>query len=418
MQERKSIKIDFWEKQWQWDVLTPLIIILTSVSLYVHTFFSNKETTFKIFNFTYEHHFYSNDGFMWFVLSCTTPIILFSIWYFKSNYFKKHYILIPIAVFIYDLFWRILFIQLPNQWINRMICILITSIIIGLFLYIDKIRKDRQLKNNKILFDLELNELYDSKSKGLHRKLKEWILSLESEREGMSKDQYLNKLYYAQRVLEEDGGLFFTEQVSSRRNRKLFERISVIIFITIPIWYILSELIPIGTKFFDLGWLFIHDFGFQDVSTFVWYLNFKNFVLFPLMIWFISSRNWWRYAILVPIILYTYQVWETLKAESNLVDQFELFKAAPAILFIVGLLLVISYFVKYRYKMFDAYLDLTNEIDGLIEQQSIANQVIIENKTVLENLKQDKTSDKTDTEKMEALINLKKSLMAELEKKK
>tara|TARA_R110002051_G_scaffold71336_4_gene128668 strand:- start:996 stop:1895 length:900 start_codon:yes stop_codon:yes gene_type:complete len=299
-----------------------------------------------------------------------------------------------------------------------MICILITSIIIGLFLYIDKIRKDRQLKNNKILFDLELNELYDSKSKGLHRKLKEWILSLESEREGMSKDQYLNKLYYAQRVLEEDGGLFFTEQVSSRRNRKLFERISVIIFITIPIWYILSELIPIGTKFFDLGWLFIHDFGFQDVSTFVWYLNFKNFVLFPLMIWFISSRNWWRYAILVPIILYTYQVWETLKAESNLVDQFELFKAAPAILFIVGLLLVISYFVKYRYKMFDAYLDLTNEIDGLIEQQSIANQVIIENKTVLENLKQDKTSDKTDTEKMEALINLKKSLMAELEKKK
>ena len=108
--------------------------------------------------------------------------------------------------------------------------------------------------------------------------------------------------------------------------------------------------------------------GFPDVNIFIWYVCGKLCTLVPLCIWFMTCGHWWRYAILSPIVLFTYQLWGANQNFSLEIDNYEYIRALPMILILVLVLILISKDVQYQAKIIDIYENLSAEIEVLLNK--------------------------------------------------
>ncbi|MBT8205084.1 MAG: hypothetical protein KJP14_03450 [Eudoraea sp.] len=126
-------------------------------------------------------------------------------------------------------------------------------------------------------------------------------------------------------------------------------------------------LIPDGVKSYWLGPLKIHSNGFTDASTFLWYSSKKFVMIILLVLWFFSTYNWWRYALLSPIILYMYQFWESFQ-DINSLDAYGNVKVFPLVFLSVLLVLAFSHVVRLQSRTLDTYEEISIEIDRLIKK--------------------------------------------------
>lgn len=417
MTDKKREGYSLWKDNFVWDIVTAITIITLPITLYTHLLFNNELSGKIIFGaFTFNHNFPSFQSFVWFALSMLIPLLLFIVWFFKSPNAWKYFILSPISLFLLVLIKNGLF-HIKSDDTALLFVILFIVLFLFFLIYTDRKSNKRAMMNSQA--DVTTIENLSRNNRFLYFDLLQYTSHLEKTKKKYSKQNYLEKLYSAQQVLDAELDISIQKVKKQKKNRYVFEIISCFILLFIPSLYFMEMLIPKGVQTYQLGWLEINDFGFNDVNMFFWYVNLKLCVLLPLMIWFVSCRKWWRYSILVPIILTTSQLWELFQSPSaSKLDQFELFKALPAILFIIGLLLLSSYFIKYRYRIFDVYLDITHEINDVVGQLSSTNEIVVEKRAILDQLKETSVSEVMAAERMVALLKLKESLIAELGKKK
>ena len=138
--------------------------------------------------------------------------------------------------------------------------------------------------------------------------------------------------------------------------------------------------------------------------------------MLPFIIWFITSQDWWRYAILSPIILLVYQLWEVIESSNMYVDEASFFKALPLIVMVVILLLVISKAVNYQSKILDTYDIISAEIEELIEKID-SSSGLPKNEEILKFLKQENNKGGNERQKINDLVNLKEELIEQLKTK-
>ncbi|MGB5359459.1 MAG: hypothetical protein WBN27_05895, partial [Eudoraea sp.] len=139
----------------------------------------------------------------------------------------------------------------------------------------------------------------------------------------------------------------------------------------------------------DFGIIQLSNNGFLNVRTFVWFLLQKLIILIPLVLWFITCQQWWKYAILSPIILYSYQFWEATQ-DVSLLDAAGNIKAFPAIFCVVLLLFLISKAIKYRVEILIMYDHLAEEIEDLLKNTDFnTNSVLYKNVKRFKKLKED-----------------------------
>ena len=74
--------------------------------------------------------------------------------------------------------------------------------------------------------------------------------------------------------------------------------------------------------------------SFPDWYSFAWYFTGKFIPLFLLLLWFFTCKHWWHWIILVPIAMYSFQLWGVIN-ESNNLDSLELYYIFPLMLIIV-----------------------------------------------------------------------------------
>jgi len=74
--------------------------------------------------------------------------------------------------------------------------------------------------------------------------------------------------------------------------------------------------------------------AFRDWQAFAWYSVAKVIPLYLLLIWFFTCKHWWHWIILVPIAMYSFQLWGIIN-ESNNLDEVELIYLIPFMLIIV-----------------------------------------------------------------------------------
>ena len=89
----------------------------------------------------------------------------------------------------------------------------------------------------------------------------------------------------------------------------------------------------------------VNENNFGDVSTAIYFYLSKIVPLFLLVIWFVTSKNWWYHAILIPISMYSFQLYTVLNySNSNRIDENE-------ILYVIAVTMVVIpvvYFIRIK----------------------------------------------------------------------
>lgn len=103
--------------------------------------------------------------------------------------------------------------------------------------------------------------------------------------------------------------------------------IATLIAIT-PYLFYLYESVP-SEKVWNT-FLFSYDSGFyNDANVSMWVLTSKIVPLLLLTIWFFTCRHWWYHALLVPISMYSYQIYITIGADLRYFDSHQLIYLIP-----------------------------------------------------------------------------------------
>ena len=97
---------------------------------------------------------------------------------------------------------------------------------------------------------------------------------------------------------------------------------------TTPYLFTLYESVP-STKVWDT-FLFTYDSKNWENSNLVfWIFSSKAIPLLLLIIWFFTNRHWWYHALLVPIIMYIYQIFVLFGEDQRNIDEFQLIYMLP-----------------------------------------------------------------------------------------
>ena len=86
-----------------------------------------------------------------------------------------------------------------------------------------------------------------------------------------------------------------------------------------PYLFYLYESVP-TTPSWDT-FLGVYNSGYyENANVSMWVLTSKLIPLYLIIIWFFTCRHWWYHALIVPIVMYSYQIFITLKYDFEYID--------------------------------------------------------------------------------------------------
>ena len=177
--------------------------------------------------------------------------------------------------------------------------------------------------------------------------------------------------------------------------RKFFLETILVFFIAVtPFLYKLYDFIPAEELSYEFLGLTVDSHGFADVSTYVWFLAGKVIPLSLLLIWFLTSKNWWYHIILIPLAMYAFQIFEVLYTYDNNID-------TENILWLLPICMVIIPFVYFiRVKLYDKHVHgidleaMDAELEALKTKKDTRETKI--SSEDLDNIKQESLADELD----------------------
>ncbi len=120
--------------------------------------------------------------------------------------------------------------------------------------------------------------------------------------------------------------------------------ISLLIAIS-PLMFYCYKYLPVGSTTWTFLWIDFTDNAFDDISLAFYYYFSKIVPLLLLVIWFVTSKNWWYHVILIPIAMYSFQLYYVLMyADSERIDENE-------ILYVIAVTMVVVpvvYFIRLK----------------------------------------------------------------------
>jgi hypothetical protein len=90
--------------------------------------------------------------------------------------------------------------------------------------------------------------------------------------------------------------------------------------------------------------------AWPDVQVYVWLIFQKIVPLYLIFIWFMTCKHWWYHILLIPIVMYAFQIFEAVFDEDNIIDSENLLWLLP----ICVVLIPFVYFI--RLKLYDKHV--------------------------------------------------------------
>jgi len=118
------------------------------------------------------------------------------------------------------------------------------------------------------------------------------------------------------------------------------------------------------TSFFSI------ETAFYSWFDYVWYFVSKFVPLYLLLFWFFTCKHWWHWIILVPISMYSFQLWGVINESQNL-DELELIYILPLMMILVPAVYLI------RAKIFNSVrgTDLRSFEEDLLVKKTFWQQI-------------------------------------------
>ncbi len=183
------------------------------------------------------------------------------------------------------------------------------------------------------------------------------------------------------------------------------------ILLSLPLLHRISYDLPLNTEEINVLGFTITNMGFLNVDMLFTYLFYKSFLVIPLFILFLKTKRWWKYALLIPIILTVFQIKTAFNPNLEDVDAYEFFEAAPFLFLVLVLLLFLSNSAYYQSKIKELYQRTYHHLEMVLRNRFKRREIFLsETRDRFQRLKNSKNSQE------EELYQLKKSLEQELQK--
>lgn len=151
---------------------------------------------------------------------------------------------------------------------------------------------------------------------------------------------------------------------TDRKSRLIFGGVVAIILATTPFLFYLYKYAPENSEIWDTAIFTIDSGGFGSVQAFVHAIVTKSTFVIITSIWFLTSRDWWKWAILIPLIMFLFQFFGVINYQNSYVDKFDFWYALPVITPIIIVLIWIS----HELNRVVGDLDLKDEIEDELKQ--------------------------------------------------
>ena len=138
-----------------------------------------------------------------------------------------------------------------------------------------------------------------------------------------------------------------------------------ILLIATPFLFYIYKYAPVDSKEWDTIFGTIKASGFSNMQSYMHALFTKFTFIMLTGIWFLTSNNWWKFAILVPFTMFLFQFIGVLNYEIQYIDEFDFWYSLPIILPILAFLIYISYRIS---KNESDSADLMSEVDEEIKK--------------------------------------------------
>ncbi len=134
-----------------------------------------------------------------------------------------------------------------------------------------------------------------------------------------------------------------------------------------PFYFNLHESVP-ETETWDTFLFTYTSTHFGDVNYMMWILTGKAVPLFFLFIWFFTNRHWWYHVLLVPIIMYCYQIFSLFNDDLKYIDEFQILHLLPI------MAIVIPSIYLLRARMFNKINDANKSLEELEEEFKVGGK--------------------------------------------
>ncbi len=138
-----------------------------------------------------------------------------------------------------------------------------------------------------------------------------------------------------------------------------------IFLVATPFLFYFYKFAPKGVEEWETFFGTITSGGFDNVQIYLHALVTKLTFVLLTGIWFLTSRNWWRYAILIPFTMFLFQLSGVVNFKISYIDEFDFWYSLPIILPILILLVYISYIASKKSGDSD---ELKQEVDNEIKK--------------------------------------------------
>jgi len=138
-----------------------------------------------------------------------------------------------------------------------------------------------------------------------------------------------------------------------------------LILTTTPFLFYLYRLAPPESEEWNTIFGTIKSNGFSNVQSYIYTLFTKITFLLLTGIWFLTSNNWWKYAILVPLTMFLFQLLGVINSELEYIDEFDFWYSLPVILPILFFVIYISFRIS---KNQNNSIELMQEVEDEIKK--------------------------------------------------
>jgi hypothetical protein len=135
--------------------------------------------------------------------------------------------------------------------------------------------------------------------------------------------------------------------------------------IATPFLFYIYKYAPADGSIWKTSFGTIDSGGFGSVQAYFHALFTKITFVLLTGIWFLTSGNWWKYAILVPLTMFLFQLSGVINYKIQYIDEFDFWYSLPVILPILFFLVYISLRISSRGGNSD---DLKYEVDDEIKK--------------------------------------------------
>ena len=139
--------------------------------------------------------------------------------------------------------------------------------------------------------------------------------------------------------------------------------IGVALFIAVtPYLYSLYESVP-ETKVWHTFLFTYNSTHYGDANLAMWVLTGKLLPLILILLWFFTCRHWWYHALLVPVVMYSYQIIVFFNDEYTYIDEFQLLYLVPFMAVIIPSIYLVRARIFNRLNTVDKTIqDLEDEL--------------------------------------------------------